>query len=86
MITREEARQIGLKSLEGKSDNEIYCRAAQPPKNTWTVGEYREALLGDTKLKEGENPIDELIHFEEYLNERGRSLKTDYPQYFNCEN
>lgn len=86
MITREEARRVGLGFLEGKDDNEIYCRSAQSPKNTWTVREYRKALLGDTKLKEGENPIDELIHLEEYLNERGRSLKTDYPQYFNCEN
>lgn len=83
MITREEARLIGLKSLEGKDDNEIVNRAAQPPKNTWTVGEYREALLSDTKLENGENPINELIRFEERLNEEGRSLKTDYPQYFN---
>ena len=83
MITREEARRVGLKLLEGKDDNEIYNRTAQSPKNTWTVGEYKEALLGDTKLEDGENPIDELIRLEEYLNERGRSLKTDYPQYFN---
>ena len=83
MITREEARQIGLKSLEGKDDNEIVNRAAQPPKNTWTAGEYRKALLSDTKVENGENPIDELMRFEERLNEEGRSLKTDYPQYFN---
>lgn len=86
MITREEARRLGLGFLEGKDDNEIYCQAAKPPKNTWTVREYREALIKDTELEEYGNPIDELIHLEEYLNERGRSLKTDYPQYFNYEN
>lgn len=84
MITREEARQIGLKCIEGKDDNEIYCRAAQPPKNTWTVGEYRKALINDTELENHgkyANPIDGLIHLEEYLNERGRSLKTNYIKY-----
>jgi len=84
MITREEARQIGLKCLEGKDDDEIYCQAAQPPKNTWTVGEYREALINDTELEnygKWANPIDGLIHLEEYLNEQGRSLKTDYIKY-----
>jgi len=78
MITREEARQIGLKSLEGKSDDEIYCQAAR---NTWTVGDYRKALINDTELEnygKWANPIDGLIYLEEYLNEQGRSLKTDY--------
>lgn len=78
MLTREEARQIGLKCLEGKADDEIYCQAPKPPKNVWTVKEFREALINDTELENHENPIDGLIHLEEYLNERGRSLKTDY--------
>lgn len=80
MLTREEARQIGLKSLEGKADDQIYMRAPQPGKNTWTVGEYRAALLNDTEIEGQGNPIDGLLHLEEYLNERGRSLKTDYNQ------
>lgn len=74
-MTREEARQIGLKSLEGKADDQIYNRAPQSGKNTWTVGEYREALLNDTEIEGMGNPIDDLLHLEECLNEQGKSLR-----------
>lgn len=72
-MTREEARQFGLKSIEGHSDDEVFCCAPKTGKNAWTYGELREALIEDKCMEDSTNPIDDIIKLDNYLREKQKN-------------
>lgn len=79
-MTREEAKRIALDEIE-KFEREIgldgeFMKAPKTGKCVWTVREYKEAIEQD-KCLEGtdDNPIDDILLLEKWLNERGKSQK-----------
>ena len=81
MITREQAKEIGIKSLQNemkrlnKSLDDVCLASPMKGKNSWTFRECMEALEQDKCLENsGMNQIDTLLNYEKHLNEQGRSL------------
>lgn len=82
MITREEAMEYYLRLLDREIKEHghsfILIRSPKTGKNEWTLGEVRKAVENDCNLEDGNNPIDELLEYEKWLNERGRTMKDKY--------
>ena len=80
-MTRERAQQIGLylinKEIAEKGLNAVHMKAPMKGKNTWTCKEYKEALENDEDLENADNPIDDILLYEEYLNMKGKSMEDD---------
>jgi hypothetical protein len=82
-MTREQAKQILLKSLEKEikkhGENTVAVMSPMPGKNSWTYKEYKEAVINDTDLEgcEDSNPIDSLIRYDEYRLEHGMESMVD---------
>ena len=82
-MTREQAKQILLKSVEKEikmhGEDTIAVMSPMPGKNSWTWKEYKEAILNDTILEgtEDMNPIDSLLRYEDYRLERGLTSMVD---------
>ena len=81
MITREQAKEIGLKEIkrlmekDNKSLDDVCLMSPKIGKDSWTYREYIEALEQDKCLEDSNiNPIDTLLNYEKYLNEKGKSL------------
>ena len=82
MITREQAKQIVLISTKddmkknNKTLDDICMMSPKIGRDSWTYREYIEATENDTDLDdcEGSNPIDMMLNYEKYLNEKGKSL------------
>ena len=81
MITREQAKQITLLSTKDlmKKDNktldDICIMSPCMGKDSWTYREFFEAVENDKCLDESNiNPIDTMLNYEKYLNEKGKSL------------
>ena len=85
MITRKQAQEICLKSLEdemkkeNKTLDDVFIMSPRKGKSSWTFREYKEAAVNDVPLcgLEGETketPIDGILRYEKYLNESGKSL------------
>ena len=85
MITRKQAQDFCLKSIEdemkreNKTLDDICMMSPRRGKCSWTFREYKEATMEDKPLAGLENettetPIDDILHYEEYLNKRGKSL------------
>lgn len=80
-MTREEAQRIALDEIE-KAEKKIgldgvFMKAPKTGKCVWTVREYKEAIEQDKCLEgtDDDNPIDDILLYEKWLNERGKSLK-----------
>lgn len=75
---RNRAKEYALNEInrliELHGENHIYCRAPQPGKNSWTLGEIKDSIEGDY-VPEGltENVIDETLRLHVYLVERGKT-------------
>lgn len=82
-MTREEAKQILLKSVEKEikkhGEDATAVMSPMPGKNSWTWKEYKEAVVNDTDLEgcKNSNPIDSLLRYEEYRLERGLESMVD---------
>lgn len=81
MITREQAKELALKSTkdlmtkEGKTLDDVCLLSPKIEKNSWTYREYIEAIEQDKCLEDSDNnPIDMILNYEKYLNEKGKSL------------
>ena len=81
MITREQAKEIGLKDVkrlmekDNKTLDDVCVMSPKIGKDSWTYREYIEALEQDKCLEDSNmNPIDMLLNYEKHLNEKGRSL------------
>ena len=85
MITRKQAQEISLKSIEeemrreNKTLDDICMMSPRRGKCSWTFREYKEAIMEDKPLaglenETNETPIDEILNLEKYLNEKGKSL------------
>jgi hypothetical protein len=82
-MTREQAKQILLKSIEKEikkyGEDTVAVMSPMPGKNFWTYKEYKDAVINDTDLDgcEDSNPIDSLIRYDEYRLERGMESMVD---------
>ena len=82
-MTREQAKQILLKSIEKEikkyGEDTVAVMSPMPGKNSWTWKEYKEAIINDTDLEgcEDSNPIDSLIRYDEYRLEHGMESMVD---------
>lgn len=77
MISREEAKRQCLewvdKEILEKGEDSIYCLAPSIGKNSWTLKEYRDAVINDVPM-EGciDNPIDDYLNYIKWKEEHGR--------------
>ena len=74
-MTRKDARDFALKEVEKQiarnGENGVACFAPKPGKNKWTWGEMRKAIINDECLEESSNPIDDMLHLNEFLLKNG---------------
>ena len=72
-MTREEVKKQLLNEIDKSAEkhgglDEIFCKAPQVGKNTWTWREYREAVEQDKPMENlNENPIDVYITYLNYV-------------------
>ena len=81
-MTRDEAKQIALKSIEEEieknGENHIFIAAPQLGKNSWTLKECKEAILNDKPLENTDNNlIDGIINLDKYLREHNLKPLTE---------
>jgi hypothetical protein len=72
-MTREEVKKQLLNEIDKSAKkhgglDEIFCRAPQVGKSSWTWREYREAVEQDKPMENSnDNPIDVYIRYLEYV-------------------
>ena len=75
MITRQQAQQWLLKEIDReikeRGEDYIYMCSPMPCKNSWTLAEYKKAVNNDECLENAHNPIDDVMQYEKYMQERG---------------
>lgn len=76
-MTREEAKQIALKTINEEikkhGENYVYMQSPKRGKNTWTLKEAKESILNDTTLEDTNiNLIDGIIELDKFLKENGK--------------
>ena len=77
-MTREEAKELCLKLLEedmeknNKSLDDVFLMSPRRGKDSWTYGEYKEAVINDKPLDgldTEKTPIDDMLNYQRYLKE-----------------
>lgn len=73
MISREQAKQILLSSLEndGHKWDDIVLSSPRKGKNSWTKREMYDAIMNDCSVEDmNYNPIDSYLHYLKWKEER----------------